>query len=90
MSGMGLIAIFVAVFALAIGLIQVLGRLIDSGGRDGWADEPPDTGGTAGDGRHRPGQVRVTAAPTGVPPGWRHRDHWRPDLLPDAHPGADR
>ena len=38
-----LIAILLAAFALAIGLVQVLGRLIDSGGRDGWDDEPPDT-----------------------------------------------
>jgi hypothetical protein len=49
MSDVGLIAIMVAAFALAIGLVQVLGRLIDSGGRDGWADEPPDTGGTRAD-----------------------------------------
>ena len=40
------IAILLAAFALAIGLVQVLGRLIDSGGRDGWDDGPPDTGGT--------------------------------------------
>jgi len=45
MSDVTLIAIMVAAFALAIGLVQVLGRLIDSGGRDDWADEPPDTGG---------------------------------------------
>jgi len=46
MSDAVLIAILIAAFALAIGLVQVLGRLIDSGGRDGWPDEPPDTGGT--------------------------------------------
>jgi hypothetical protein len=40
--------VLVAAFALAIGLVQVLGRLIDSGGRDGWADEPPDAGTAAG------------------------------------------
>ena len=46
MSDAGLIVILVAAFALAIGLVQLLGRLIDSGGRDDWADEPPDTGDT--------------------------------------------
>ena len=45
MSDAVLIAIMVAAFALAIGLVRVLGRLIDSGGRDDWADEPPDTSG---------------------------------------------
>jgi hypothetical protein len=49
MSDAVLIAILLAAFALAIGLVQVLGRLIDSGGRDGWGDEPPDTGGTSAD-----------------------------------------
>ena len=49
MSDAVLIAILLAAFALAIGLVQVLGRLIDSGGRDGWDDEPPDTGGTRPD-----------------------------------------
>lgn len=48
MSDIGLIAILVAAFALAIGLVQVLGRLIDSGA-DGWADEPPDTDGSRAD-----------------------------------------
>src|SRR5580693_10202140 len=50
MSDAGLIAILLAAFALAIGLVQLLGRLIDSGGQDGWAGEPPDTGGTRADG----------------------------------------
>jgi hypothetical protein len=44
-SDVVLIAIMAAAFALAIGLVQVLGRLIESGGRDDLADEPPDTGG---------------------------------------------
>ena len=43
MSDVGLIAIMLAAFALAIGLVRVLGRLIDSDAPDGWADEPPDT-----------------------------------------------
>jgi len=43
-SDVGLIVILVAAFALAIGLVQLLGRLIDSSDRDDWADEPPDTG----------------------------------------------
>jgi hypothetical protein len=38
--------ILLAAFALAIALIQAVGRLIDSGGWDGWADGPPHTGGT--------------------------------------------
>jgi hypothetical protein len=42
--------ILLAAFGLAIGLGQVLGRLIDSGGQEGWADEPPGTsGGMAAD-----------------------------------------
>ena len=49
MSDAVLIAILLAAFALAIGLVQVLGRLIDSGGRDGLGGEPPDTGGTRAD-----------------------------------------
>jgi hypothetical protein len=49
MSDTALIAILLAAFALAIGLVQVLGRLIDSGGRDGLDDEPPDTGCTRAD-----------------------------------------
>jgi len=51
--------VLVAAFALAIGLVQVLGRLIDSGGRDGWADEPPDASGTRTD----------TAGPDAAGPG---------------------
>ena len=36
-----------AAFLLAIGLVRLLGRLIDSGAPDdGWADELPDTSGT--------------------------------------------
>jgi hypothetical protein len=45
-SGAVVTLALVAAFALAIGLVQVLGRLIDSGGR---ADEPPDAGGTRAD-----------------------------------------
>ena len=46
MSDVGLIAILLAAFLLAIGLVRVLGRLIDSdAAEDGWADEPPDTSG---------------------------------------------
>ena len=48
MSDAVLIAILLAAFAFAIGLVHVLGRLIDSGGRDRWDDEPPDTGGPRG------------------------------------------
>jgi hypothetical protein len=48
MSDVGLIAIILAAFGLAIWLVRVLGGLIiseDGGGDgDGWADEPPDTG----------------------------------------------
>jgi hypothetical protein len=43
MSDVGLIVIILAFFALAIGLVRALGRLIDSGAPDGWADEPPNT-----------------------------------------------
>jgi hypothetical protein len=40
-----LIAILVAFFALAIALVQVVGRMIDRDtDPDGLADEPPDTG----------------------------------------------
>jgi hypothetical protein len=39
-----LIAVLVAFFALAVGLVQVLGRMIERGtDPDGLADEPPDT-----------------------------------------------
>jgi hypothetical protein len=44
MSDVGLIAIILVFFALAIGLVRVLGRLIDSGAPDDWADEPADAG----------------------------------------------
>ncbi len=50
MSDIGLIAILLAAFALAIGLVQVLGRLIESDAPDGWADEPPDTATSSGPG----------------------------------------
>ncbi len=46
MSDVGLIAIFLAAFLLAVGLVQVLDRLIRSGAPgDGWADGPPETDG---------------------------------------------
>ena len=48
MSDVGLIAIIVAAFGLAIWLVRPLGRLIDSGSGsdsgDGGTEEPPDTG----------------------------------------------
>ena len=47
-SDVGLIAMLIAAFALAIGLVQVIGRLIESGERDDLADEPPDTNGASG------------------------------------------
>jgi hypothetical protein len=44
MSDVGLIAIMLAAFLLAIGLVRLLGRLIASGAQGrGWADAP-DTG----------------------------------------------
>jgi hypothetical protein len=44
MSDVLLAAIMVAFFALAIGLVQVLGRMIEHGAEsDDFADEPPDT-----------------------------------------------
>jgi hypothetical protein len=47
MSDVGLIAILLAAFLLAIGLVRLLDRLIGSGAPDdGWADGPPDTNGT--------------------------------------------
>lgn len=46
MSDAVLIAIVLAFFALAIGLVQVLGRMIDQDAdADALADEPPDTNG---------------------------------------------
>lgn len=45
MGDVGLIVILAAAFALAVGLVQLLGRLINSGAQDDWADEPPDTDG---------------------------------------------
>jgi hypothetical protein len=45
MSDVLLIAILVAFFALAIGLVHVLSRMIDRDtDPDSLADEPPDTG----------------------------------------------
>jgi hypothetical protein len=45
MSDVFLIAILVAFFALAIGLVHVLSRMIDRDtDPDALADEPPDTG----------------------------------------------
>jgi hypothetical protein len=45
MSDLGLVAILVASFVLAIGLVRVLGRLIDRDtDPEGWPDEPPGTG----------------------------------------------
>ena len=46
MTDLLLIAILVAFFAFAIGLVQVLSRMIERGtDSDTLADEPPDTGG---------------------------------------------
>ena len=47
MSDAVLIVMLLAAFALAIGLVQVVGRLIDSAGQDSWVGEPPDAGGAA-------------------------------------------
>lgn len=47
MSDVGLIATLLAAFLLAIGLLRLLGRLIDSGAPDGWACKPPDTSGAS-------------------------------------------
>jgi hypothetical protein len=46
MGDVGLIAIMLAAFGLAIGLVRLIGWLIDLDAPDGWADEPPDTGET--------------------------------------------
>jgi hypothetical protein len=44
-SDVVLIAIMVAFFALAVGLVQVLSRMIERGtDPDSLAEEPPDTG----------------------------------------------
>jgi len=43
MGDVGLVAIMLAAFGLAIGLVQLIGRLIDPDAPDGWADDPPDT-----------------------------------------------
>jgi hypothetical protein len=47
-SDIGLIAIVLVAFALAIGLVRVLGALIDSGAPDDWTDEPLDTAASSG------------------------------------------
>ena len=48
MSDVLLAAIMVAFFLLAIGLVRVLGRMIERDtDPDGFADEPPDTNGAA-------------------------------------------
>jgi hypothetical protein len=52
MGDVGLIAIMLAAFLLAIGLVRLIGRLIDSDAPDGWADDPPEAG---GDGATAPG-----------------------------------
>jgi len=39
MSDIALVAILLAAFALAIGLVTALGRLIESDAPDGWAEE---------------------------------------------------
>jgi hypothetical protein len=44
MGDVGLITIMLAAFGLAIGLVRLLGRLIDPGAPNGWADDSPDTG----------------------------------------------
>lgn len=46
MGDVALIAVMLAAFAVAIGLVKVLGQLIEPGGRDDLADGPPDAGGT--------------------------------------------
>ena len=52
MSDVVLIAILVAFFALAIGLVQVLSRMIERDtDQDFLADEPPDTGAAPNPGR---------------------------------------
>jgi len=46
MSNLLLAAVMVASFVLAIGLVQVLGRMIEHrAGPGGFADEPPDPNG---------------------------------------------
>jgi hypothetical protein len=45
-SDVGLIAIFLAAFLFAVGLVQLLDRLIRPGAPDDvWADGPPDSDG---------------------------------------------
>jgi hypothetical protein len=47
MSDVLLVAVMVAFFMLAIGLVRLIGRMIerdtDPDGLDGFAEEPPDT-----------------------------------------------
>jgi hypothetical protein len=67
MSDVGLIAIILVFFALAIGLVRVLGRLIDSGAPDDWADEPTDA--DYADTANRAGIANGTSAsPTVIDP----------------------
>ncbi len=40
------VIVMLTAFALTVGLVQVLGRLIETGGRDNVADGPPDAGST--------------------------------------------
>jgi hypothetical protein len=48
MSDVLLAAVMVAFFVLAIGLVRVLGAMIERDtDPDGFADEPPDTNGSA-------------------------------------------
>ena len=73
MSDVGLIAIFLAAFLLAIGLVQLLDRLIRSGvPDDGWADGPPGTDGT--DPASTADGTGATADPGGRGDRSRYRD----------------
>ena len=59
MSDVLLIAILVAFFALAIGLVHVLSRMIERDtDPDALADEPPDTGGPDTGAPASPGRPR--------------------------------
>ena len=52
MSDVLLVAVMVTFFALAIGLVRVLGRMIERDTDPGaFADEPPDGDGPAGPGQ---------------------------------------
>ncbi|MCW2933644.1 MAG: hypothetical protein JWM19_4606 [Actinomycetia bacterium] len=80
MSDVGLIAIIVAAFGLAIWLVRVLGGLInsDDGDGDGRADEPPDTGpvdaaGLGGTANRASAANGASASPTVIQP---KRSRW--------------